>query len=267
MKNKNIIVLVGIILAFCLGITVVIIFARLNYKNPATVWSSYQSKKYNYEIKYPANWRFDDSQQRLPYDAIFAPNNKVVITVGVLALGQRETADNVIKEIKTQFEKDKNYSLRQFEGLLGELPGFRAVGYFEEGKTNYQFEEWGIINNDGRMFNLRAQTEARDQSTYSVVLKFIFESFSFLRGDGIIMRPIWEQRILSRISNLPEVKEFRQLVGENNKSTFNVRVAAYPTQDLPYYLIQVYEIFSDHQTTFGWYRYNPATDDLSQENF
>ncbi|MBI2617240.1 hypothetical protein HYW55_03850 [Candidatus Gottesmanbacteria bacterium] len=62
---------------------------------------------------------------------------------------------------------------------------------------------------------------------------------------------------IERVSKLPEVVEFQQAVEEGGRSTFHVDIAKDPTADERFYLIQVFELFPDHRTTFGWYRYNP----------
>lgn len=61
------------------------------------------------------------------------------------------------------------------------------------------------------------------------------------------------------VSELPEVREFKKAVEEGGRSKFYVEMAAKPTKDEPYYLIQVFEVFPDHRATFGWYKYYPKT--------
>lgn len=68
------------------------------------------------------------------------------------------------------------------------------------------------------------------------------------------------------ISTLPEVQEFRGEVERGGRSTFSVEIGAAPTGDEPYYTVQVFEIFPDHRSTFGWYRYDPKTGSIYRNN-
>lgn len=64
---------------------------------------------------------------------------------------------------------------------------------------------------------------------------------------------------VQQVTVLPEVQEYFVLVEEGGRSTPGVRLAAQPTRDEPWYLVQVYEIFADHTATFNWYRVDVAT--------
>jgi len=70
--------------------------------------------------------------------------------------------------------------------------------------------------------------------------------------------------IVNRVTQLPEVQEFKQAVEENGRSTFMVRIDRMPTDQEPFYSVQVYEIFPDHQTTFNWYRVDKVTNNVSK---
>lgn len=70
------------------------------------------------------------------------------------------------------------------------------------------------------------------------------------------------EKAIAKVSQLAEAKEFKMLVEENGRSSFAVEIAGQPEKDFPYYLVQVFEIFPDHRTTFGWYRFDPKTEVL-----
>lgn len=71
------------------------------------------------------------------------------------------------------------------------------------------------------------------------------------------------QKAIDAVAKLKEVQDFKKLVEENGQSKFDIEVAALPTKETPYYLIQVFEIFPDHQTTFAWYRYEPKSEKVT----
>lgn len=62
-----------------------------------------------------------------------------------------------------------------------------------------------------------------------------------------------------RVLSLKEVQKFKKEVEENGRSKFDLALAAEPSREDSFYLIQVSEIFPDHRTTFRWYRYYPDT--------
>ena len=82
------------------------------------------------------------------------------------------------------------------------------------------------------------------------------------QNDNVL--PDTSNAVVSRVANLPEVQEFQQAVEANGRSTFSITIDSYPTEQEPYYTIQVSEFFPDHRTTFNWYRVDKATDDVSK---
>lgn len=79
-------------------------------------------------------------------------------------------------------------------------------------------------------------------------------------------QPFSEEKMVSIVENLPEVLEFKKEIQESeNNGRFLVQVAASPDEELPYYLIQVAEVLSDHTATFGWYRFDPETKTVEKE--
>lgn len=75
-----------------------------------------------------------------------------------------------------------------------------------------------------------------------------------------------EQKGVSLVSSLPEVREFKKAVEEGGRSKFGIAVDHGPSEDEPYYTIQVFEFFPDHRTTFGWFRYDPRSGDVYRQN-
>ena len=61
------------------------------------------------------------------------------------------------------------------------------------------------------------------------------------------------------VETLGEVQTFKKQVQASGRSTFGVQVDRKSTTNELYYIVQVYEIFPDHMTTFNWYRVNPTT--------
>lgn len=67
------------------------------------------------------------------------------------------------------------------------------------------------------------------------------------------------QKAIDAVAKIKKVQDFKKLVEENGRSKFSIAIGASPAKDTPYYLVQVFEIFPDHQTTFAWYRYDPKS--------
>lgn len=67
------------------------------------------------------------------------------------------------------------------------------------------------------------------------------------------------QKAIDAVAKIQEVQDFKKLVEESSRSKFSIEIGALPTKNMPYYLVQVFEIFPDHQTTFAWYRYDPKS--------
>lgn len=68
--------------------------------------------------------------------------------------------------------------------------------------------------------------------------------------------PALQQRIAAAVETLPGVQELKAAIEQGGRSSFEINISRHPDDDKQY-LVQVYELLSDHTATFGWYRYNP----------
>lgn len=71
------------------------------------------------------------------------------------------------------------------------------------------------------------------------------------------------QKAIDAVAKLKEVQDFKKLVEESGRSKFSIEIGALPVKEMPYFLVQVLEIFPDHQTTFAWYRYDPKSGNVT----
>jgi len=58
------------------------------------------------------------------------------------------------------------------------------------------------------------------------------------------------QKAIAAVLNLQEVKEFKQAVSDNGKSTFQIGMEGFGGEEV----VVVFEFFPDHRTTFNRYR-------------
>lgn len=60
--------------------------------------------------------------------------------------------------------------------------------------------------------------------------------------------------VLNSVAELQEVKDFKKLLEDNNKSTLGIMITDYPDIGRPHFTVKVYESLADHDTVFNWYR-------------
>ena len=207
-----------------------------------------------YEILYPNNWQLDESEQEAPAVIIASLDNHAKVYIQAqydprLITGSGKAA--TIKNLTDAFRQNPDYSITSTLG--SEINGnvaYLVNGTFKDNGKQLEFREYTIFGDDGNYYSLRINNNPGD---YQKALDGMVSSFTITQPnqDEVTARDL--------VETLGEVQTFKKQVQASGRSTFGVQVDRKSTTNELYYIVQVYEIFPDHMTTFNWYRVNPTT--------
>lgn len=214
-----------------------------------------------YEISYERSWQLDDTEAEAPATIVSSPDGRAKVYIQPqhdprLKSNSGKTA--LIKNLTDNFRQNPDYSLASTEEA--KINGKTA--YLVEGTLNYQgtqleFREYTFFGESGDFYTLRINSEP---GQHQKALDNLVGSFTILGPDEN------EIKVRSLIEKIPEVQNFRRDVEKSNRSTSGVRIDKNPDTDETYYVVQVYEVFADHTTTFNWYRVHPVSWIVERQN-
>ncbi|MCR4264164.1 MAG: hypothetical protein NUV98_05615 [Candidatus Roizmanbacteria bacterium] len=206
-----------------------------------------------YKISYLSDWQLDESKQQVPAIMFVSSDDSARLFVQPqydprLTSGA-ETA--LIKNIYDAFKQNPDYSISATnEVKVNGNAAFLVEGTFQEQGKKLEFQEYTFFGESGDFYTVRINNEP---GQYQKALDTMVGSFTITGPDAN------EVKARSLVENSSEVQGFKKQVEKSGRSTFGVRVDRTPNEDEPYYVIQVYELFPDHRTTFNWYRVHPTT--------
>lgn len=257
MPRRLLIVAVLLFVAIALG--VVTNFLIKKGQDPRWNWQTYQSVKYGYKIRFPKDWKLDNSQKNEPADMVISPNGKALIIIQFLTdqrLLEKDGEKKVVADIKKSFESDPNYVISSFESRF-ETDGLTPAtvsGYFVSGAQKYKNNvyrsiEYGIPLGDETYATIKALAREDIDEKLFRTTKDVATSF-----DPVTART----EALSLVKKQKEVKDYVERLSKSGKRAFFS-----VSDDKDNWLIWVYEIVKNRETThtaiFNWYQVNKST--------
>lgn len=209
--------------------------------------TSHTNDKYKYAISYPDSWTSDTSGSQAPADLFFDKEKNVLIAVQV-AEDPRLSKDNgftlIMEDMKKEFARDTTYTLEAFkETTFHYIPGLYATGSFTDKDGTWNFVEYTLFPGKNTFYVLRGNVKQHAEQSQRAIRDTVIASFDITP--------------LRLVAFLPEVVEFKNAVEENGRSTFRIELEKFGPAGELYIVVRVFEVFSDHQTTFNRYRVDP----------
>ena len=207
-----------------------------------------------YEISYPKNWQLDESKQEAPAVIIVSPDKRVKVYIHP-QYDQRLTSDSgktaLIKNLMDAYDQNRDYSITSDESVeINGNQAFLIEGTFKEEGKQLEFSEYTFFGESGDFYTVRINFEQGED------IKAITNIIQSFKSTGPNADEIKARNLVEKVA---EVIAFKKQVDIGDRSVFTVRIDRSPTIEIPYYVVQVYEIFPDHTTTFNWYRVSPKT--------
>lgn len=205
------------------------------------------SDQYKYTISIPVDWTSDTTRSQAPADLFFDNEKSVLVAVQMgddPRLHKDDGFAQIIEDIKKAFTVDSNYKLDEFKTTtFRHIPALYATGTFTDKKDLWHFVEYTLFPGSSTFYVLRGNVKQNAKQQQRLK-----------RDDAIVSFDITPLKL---VASLPEVKEFKNAVEKNGRSIFRLNLEEFGPINEEYTVVRVFEIYSDHQTTFNRYRVYP----------